>query len=184
MSTLKNPLLKNAVESIQIGLEDYQDINKDPRRELSSIRNIYAGILLLYKYKLQQLSPDGSNEVLLKSKIVPQQNAKTGLISLKGSGKRTVNVHEIIERFKKLNISINKDNLKALGDVRNDTEHYYVQQTGINVKEVITKAFHLIYQFCPYIEHEPDTLLGQDYWKIMLNVSTIYDEERQKCLEI
>ena len=26
-------------------------------------------------------------------------------------------------------------------------------------------------------------LLGQDYWKIMLNVSTIYDEERQKCLE-
>lgn len=183
MSTLKNPLLKNAVESIQIGLEDYQDIDKDPRRELSSIRNIYAGILLLYKYKLQQLSPDGSNEVLLKSKIVPQQNAKTGLISLKGSGKRTVNVHEIIERFKKLNISINKDNLKALGDVRNDTEHYYVQQTGINVKEVITKAFHLIYQFCPYIEHEPDTLLGQDYWKIMLNVSTIYDEERQKCLE-
>lgn len=56
MSTFKNPLLKNAVESIQIGLKDYQDIDKDPRRELSSIRNIYAGILLLYKYKLQQHS--------------------------------------------------------------------------------------------------------------------------------
>lgn len=183
MSTLKNPLLKNAVESIQIGLKDYQDIDKDPRRELSSIRNIYAGILLLYKYKLQQLSPDGSNEVLLKSKIVPQQNAKTGLISFKGSGKRTVNVHEIIERFEELNISINKDNLKALGDVRNDTEHYYVQQTGINVKEVITKAFHLFTEFCPYIKREPVNLLVKHYWEIMLNVSTIYDEERQKCLE-
>lgn len=42
-----NALLKNAVSSIQIGIEDYQ--SKDERRLLSSIRNITSGMLLLFK---------------------------------------------------------------------------------------------------------------------------------------
>lgn len=185
MSTLKNPLLKNAVESIQIGLEDYQDIDKDPRRKLSSTRNIYAGVLLLYKYKLQQLSQVNSNELLLKEHYTSKKDTKTEfnkLIEI-GKGKTTVNVKQIKEYFESFKISIDTELLDSLREVRNNIEHYYTELKDNDVKEVITKAFHLIYQFCPYIEHEPDMLLGQDYWKIMLNVSTIYDEERQKCLE-
>lgn len=183
MSILKNPILNNAVDSVQIGLEDYQAIEKDPRRELSSIRNIYAGVLLLYKYKLQQLSPDGSDEVLLKAKIVPQKDANTEHIAWVGLGKKTVDVQEIKDRLKALNISINENNLNTLQKIRNDIEHYYIQKTGLNVKELITKAFHLIIEFCPYIKHEPVKLLGKDYWQIMLNVAKIYDEERKMCLE-
>ncbi len=185
MSTFKNPLLKNAVESIQIGLKDYQDIDKDPRRKLSSTRNIYAGVLLLYKYKLQQLSQVNSNELLLKEHYTSKKDTKTEfnkLIEI-GKGKTTVNVKQIKEYFESFKISIDMELLDSLREVRNNIEHYYTELKDNDVKEVITKAFHLIYQFCPYIEHEPDMLLGQDYWKIMLNVSTIYDEERQKCLE-
>ena len=40
-------LLTNAVQSIQIGIEDFS--STDPRRILSTVRNLYAGILLLLK---------------------------------------------------------------------------------------------------------------------------------------
>ena len=49
-------MLDNAIQSIQIGMEDFHE--EDERRVLSAIRNLYAGILLLFKYKLQQLSPE------------------------------------------------------------------------------------------------------------------------------
>jgi hypothetical protein len=48
-------ILKNAVQSIQIGLEDYRDT--DARRLLSAVRNFQAGILLLCKEQLRRLSP-------------------------------------------------------------------------------------------------------------------------------
>jgi hypothetical protein len=61
-------ILENAVSSIQIGIEDYQ--SNDPRRVLSVVRNLSAGVLLLFKEKLRQLSPDGSDEVLIKQRRV------------------------------------------------------------------------------------------------------------------
>jgi hypothetical protein len=40
-------ILNNAIESIQIGVEDFR--SEDKRRQLSAVRNVVAGILLLYK---------------------------------------------------------------------------------------------------------------------------------------
>ena len=40
-----NPLLKNAVVSIQLGLEDFA--SDDERRIISAARNLYSGVLLL-----------------------------------------------------------------------------------------------------------------------------------------
>ena len=151
MSILKNPILNNAVDSVQIGLEDYQAIEKDPRRELSSIRNIYAGVLFLYKYKLQQLSQVNSNELLLKEHYTSKKDTKTEfnkLIEI-GKGKTTVNVKQIKEYFESFKISIDTELLDSLKEVRNNIEHYYTELKDNDVKEVITKAFHLIYQFCP-----------------------------------
>lgn len=61
-------LLNNAISSIQIGIEDYE--SEDERRVLSAVRNLTAGILLLFKEKLSELSPGDSNEVLLKQQIM------------------------------------------------------------------------------------------------------------------
>lgn len=176
-------ILDNAVASIQIGIEDYECIVDDSRRIQSSIRNIYAGVLLLFKYKLQQMSPDGSDEILIKTKIIPQINIETDVVSWKGVGKKTVDVQEIKDRFKALNISINQDYLNSLQKIRNDVEHYYIQKSESQIKEAITKAFHLIIKFCPYIETEPVELLGQECWKVMLNISNIYAQERKECLD-
>jgi len=61
-------LLENAVASIEMGVEDYQSL--DERRVLSSLRNLYAGTLLLLKEMLSRESPDDS-EILLYPKIIP-----------------------------------------------------------------------------------------------------------------
>jgi hypothetical protein len=55
-------LLTNAIESIQLGVEDYRAGTRP--RLLSAVRNIHAGILLLYKEKLRRLSSTDSNNVL------------------------------------------------------------------------------------------------------------------------
>jgi hypothetical protein len=61
-----NPLLKNAVVSIQLGLEDFA--SDDERRIISAARNLYSGVLLLAKEVLRQLSPPGSNDILIRIK--------------------------------------------------------------------------------------------------------------------
>ena len=48
-------LYDNAIASIQLGIEDFQ-LSQQPDnslRTLSSIRNLYAGLLLLFKYKIE-----------------------------------------------------------------------------------------------------------------------------------
>ena len=62
-------IYKNAIDSILMGLDDYKvALGGDERRYISSTRNLFAGILLLFKEKLSQLSPDGTDEILIKKK--------------------------------------------------------------------------------------------------------------------
>lgn len=176
-------MMKNAVESIQIGMEDFH--TEDPRRLLSAIRNLYAGILLLFKCKLQELSPEGSKEALLKTKILPVIDEATGQATWIGKGKRTVEVRDIIERLESLGIDgVEWRRLESLQSIRNDIEHYYSQLPEERMKEAIADALHLITQFCePHLGDEPAEILGQECWEHMLGVATIYDEELNACRE-
>ncbi|WP_225199296.1 hypothetical protein [Gluconobacter oxydans] len=76
-------LFKNALHSIQIGVEDFA--SKDGRRIISAVRNIQAGTLLLCKEKQRRMSPDG--ECLLRQKLAPVLDP-SGAVTLKGSGKK------------------------------------------------------------------------------------------------
>ncbi|WP_407844631.1 hypothetical protein [Desulfovibrio falkowii] len=96
-------IMKNAIDSIQIGVEDFE--NGDERRNISAVRNIVAGILLLYKEKLCQLSPDESKELLIKKYIIPNKDAD-GKVFFVGKGKNTVDVQSIKERFGSLSIIV------------------------------------------------------------------------------
>ncbi len=96
-------ILQNAVDSISIGLDDYR--SSDPRRLVSATRNIYAGILLLFKHKLSLLSPAGSDEVLLKQKVQPSKQPD-GQIGWIGKGRKTVDAIQIQERFEALDIEV------------------------------------------------------------------------------
>lgn len=176
-------MLKNAVESIQVGMEDFHA--DDSRRVLSAIRNLYAGILLLFKYKLQQLSPENSDEALLKTKVIPVTDPTTGAVIWVGKGKKTVEVQDIIERLKALGITgVDWKLLNALQDIRNDIEHYYSELPVDRMKEAVANTLHLITQFCePHLGKQPVDILGPECWDLMLSVTVVFEVELRACQE-
>ena len=80
----KVSLFANAIESVQIGVEDL--LKNDDRRILSAVRNVHAGVLLLCKEKLRRLSP--TDELLLAQRFEPRPNT-AGQISVVAVGRNT-----------------------------------------------------------------------------------------------
>jgi hypothetical protein len=176
-----NPLLVNAVSSIQLGVEDYT--SEDPQRVLSAVRNISAGTLLLFKEKLRQLSPEDSNELLVKSKVAPELQPD-GSIVFKGKGKSTVDVQQIRDHFAALGIEVNWNAFDQISKVRNDVEHYHTDVQSHIMKELIAGTFSVIVPFIKkHLNSEPYDLLGAYTWGVLLEVNTIFETERGECEE-
>jgi hypothetical protein len=173
-------ILKNAVLSIQIGVEDHQ--SDDPRRILSAVRNISAGVLLLFKEKLRRMSPDGTDEVLIKQKISPHLSAD-GVVFV-GSGKKTVDFPRIKERFKALDIEVDSGRVEKILQVRNDVEHYCTTESRGRLKELIADSFVVIGDFLVFeLDAEPANLLGAETWGVFLEVADVYRAEIEECRE-
>lgn len=176
-----NTILANAVQSIQIGIEDFQ--SNDPRRVLSAIRNITAGILLLFKEKLRELSPAGSDEVLIKQRVQPEFDAN-GNVVFKGDGKKTVDVQQIEERFSSLNIETDWKRFKKVVGIRNDIEHYCTTESTDRLKELIADSFIIVRNFVSsQLGYEPVVLLGEQTWNVLLDVAEVYQRELDECQE-
>lgn len=176
-----NTILANAVQSIQIGVEDYQ--SSDPRRVLSAIRNITAGILLLFKERLRELSPPGSDEVLIKQRVQPEFDADRSIV-FKGEGKKTVDVQQIEERFSSLSIETDWKRFKKVVGIRNDIEHYCTVESADRLKELIADSFIIIRNFvASQLGYEPVVLLGEPTWGVLLEVAEVYQRELDECQE-
>ncbi|MDJ0616300.1 MAG: hypothetical protein QNJ63_06025 [Calothrix sp. MO_192.B10] len=172
-------LLNNAIDSIQVGIEDY--LIEDERRHLSAVRNICAGILLLYKEKLCRLSPTYAREVLIKKDIKPTYDTQGNVIFI-GNGKKTVDVHEIKDRFKSLHIQVDWKKFDELNNIRNNIEHYYTDKSPDAVREVVAKSFILIRDFISkHLQEEPQKLLGDECWQVLLDTAEVYEAEEEAC---
>ncbi|MGB7520568.1 MAG: Clp protease N-terminal domain-containing protein, partial [Spirulinaceae cyanobacterium] len=173
-------LLNNAIESIQVGVEDY--LNGDKKRYLSAVRNICAGILLLYKEKLYRLSPSHDKEVLIKKDIRPVYDDDTKNITFIGKGKKTVDVYEIKERFKSLDIEVDWKKFEELNKLRNNIEHYYTDKSPEAIREVIVTSFLLIRDFISEsLKEEPINVLGKECWQALLDTTNVYQTEEKAC---
>lgn len=174
-------ILKNAIYSIQIGVEDYQ--SGDDRRCLSAVRNIVAGILLLYKEKLRQLSPEYNKELLIMKKLRPVKQLN-GEIVFDGDGKQTVDVQSIKERFHSFSIDVDWNRFHEINELRNDIEHYYTNEAPEAVREIIAKSFLLIRDFLSeQLDQDPLQSLGSECWTLMLEVSEVYSVEKKICTD-
>ena len=172
-------LLSNAIQSIALAVDDFD--SSDHERLLSCTRNLIAGILLLFKHKLSTLSPADSEEVLVKEKILPFINS-AGELQWKGRGRKTVNVQQIRERFKSLDISVDWERINKINEHRNDIEHYYSTLSSTAVEKTISDSFIVIQDFIRrHLEEDPKDLLGEDVFKRLLEVSEVYDAERNEC---
>ena len=171
-------ILKNAIDSIELGLEDYK--NSDPRRLASSVRNFYAGILLLFKHKLALLS-ENDDESLIKAQVVPE--VVDGKLRWVGKGKKTVDLQRIQERFKSLGIRVSWKQMHAIQDYRNNIEHYYDSASPKVVRQYIAACFLVIRDFIvDHLESDPKELLGETTWACLVEEEQVYSAERKACL--
>lgn len=168
-------LLQNAALSLKVGIEDSQ--SSDPGRMLSAVRNVNAGILLMMKEKLRQLSPPDSNEVLLKVRTEPVQ-FEDGEIRYKGIGRRTANVTEIRRSFDALNISVDWRKVDRITKTRNDIEHYYTGENEGRLREFVSDTYIVVRDFLTqHLDIEPAQLLDPSTWKTMLDSADVYEKE-------
>lgn len=174
-----SPLLKNAVVSIQLGLEDFA--SDDENRIISAARNLYSGVLLLCKEVLRQASPPDSNDILIRVRKVATKDAD-GAVKLVGDGRKTIDRFEIEELFKQLKMSVDLSNLKRLADIRNDIEHMHPNHAPALIQEAIADAMPIIRDvIVKELFEEPSALLGQEAWDALLNEARVFKEEQDAC---
>lgn len=160
-----NTIEGNAKLSIELAVADFK--SKDDRRTISAMRNITAGILLLFKLKLLELSPADSNEVLIKSRVAPK--IKDGKLVFVGMGKNTVDTQEIMDRFQSLGITADWMRVKSIVDLRNNIEHYRTDVPMSGIREVFGNAFFVIDQFCnKELHRKPYDMFGAEVWDVFL----------------
>ncbi len=173
-------ILKNAIDSIAVGLEDYS--SSDQRRIISCTRNVFAGILLLFKHKLSILSTPNSDEALIKSKVLPVFD-KNNHLEWKGQGSKTVDVQGIKDRFKSLNIDVEWQRIDKINDFRNDIEHYFTTQTHETIRVMLSNSFVIINDFIrKHLNADPKELLGAAAWTVLIEVNEVYEREKAECL--
>jgi hypothetical protein len=136
-----NTLFDNAVQSIQLGVEDY--LSNDPRRAMSAVRNFYSGTLLLAKEVLVRQVPDANPEDVLGARYKPIPNGSGGLV-FRSANHQTIDFGNIGERFKDFGIKIDYTALAELNRIRTDIEHYYTSESREKIREAIARAFPVV----------------------------------------
>lgn len=175
-------LVTNAIESIQVGVEDYRTGTRT--RLLSAVRNIHAGILLLYKEALRRLSPKDSNDVLMMAKIAPARDTEGNVVFV-GVGKKTADAQEIKERFEALGIKTDWKRFRRISQVRNEVEHLYPDLDQKGLEGLISDSFLLVRDFVSdELDDDPLTLLGNETWQAMLSVEEVYQKEKHQCYSL
>ncbi len=170
-------LFANAIESVQIGLEDL--LKNDDRRVLSAVRNVHAGVLLLCKEKLRRLSP--ADELLLAQRFEPRPNGGSE-ISVVAVGRNTVGVEDIKRRFKDFGINFDWKRFEAIADIRHHIEHAYLQGTRDRAKEAVADAFILIrHLLVDLLREDPFKTLGPECWNALLENADLFEAELRDC---
>jgi hypothetical protein len=175
-----NNLYTNAVQSIQIGVEDFQ--SNDQKRAVSAVRNLYAGILLLAKEVLVRTVPGVDPKAILSDRYKPILTKSNKVEYVPDSAGRTIDFQTISKRFSDFGLKIDHKALDDLNKIRNEIEHYFTSQPHPKVHEAIAKALPVVAGLFRFIDEEPATALGNT-WEIMLGVKSVYDQERNVCEE-
>jgi len=168
-----SPLLQNAVSSIRMGIEDYNQQDSD--RAASAIRNFYAGVLLLAKCALIEAAPEADPMLVIAGKVEPVADGNGG-IEMRQQGHTTVDFNQIQRRAKNLGVEIDGAALKSLNRIRNDVEHHYTTESLAAVRQAISEGFPVVASLFRQIGEDPAVLLPNE-WNAMLMVKDLFDRE-------
>jgi hypothetical protein len=171
-----NSLFGNAIQSIQLGIEDYQA--NDPKRALSAVRNFYAGTLLLAKEVLVRAAPNADPKDVLSARPRPIPDG-TGGIKF-DPGDKTIDFSDIGKRLKDFGLPIDQNALTDLNRIRSNVEHSFSSVPHSVMREAIARAFPVVVDLFRLAREQPHTALG-DSWQVMLDVRAVYEKELAAC---
>lgn len=186
-------LRDNALTSIRLGVEDFQLSQKpeseegDPARALSSVRNLFAGVLLLLKYKIAISIDEPSDASALifnpPHEVLPEPDGEGGIV-WKPAGKfkkTTIDVDTIKKRFKSFDIEVDWKIIQRLQDCRNHLEHLHPENTLGEVAGFVAELFPVLRDFIQnQLDEHPAEILGSS-WQAMLDHSKFYDDTLAQC---
>lgn len=172
-------LYNNAIQSLQLGLEDYD--SDDSKRQISAVRNCYAGILLLAKHVLTEVAPEANPKLLLAARIKPVPDGDGG-ITFEPHGEATIDFDTIGTRLKDFGLNIDQASLKTLGKYRKNIEHYFLDEDSAKVREALANALPVVVDLFRVSKIEPRSALG-DTWDTMLEVKDVFQKELSTCEE-
>lgn len=114
-------LFQNAIDSVELGLEDFRLAKSDPRRYVSATRNVFAGMLLLFKSWLAEESAERNYDLLRAEtkevkKLPPEEWADISEAKTAGFG-------EIKDR---IGAKVDWVRIDKLHDYRNRIEHAFI----------------------------------------------------------
>ncbi len=168
-------LYQNAIDSIELGVQDY--MASDPRRALSAVRNLYAGVLLLLKERLYECSPE-----LIADRLKPVHSQ--GGIAWQKDGKKTVDLHSIRERWTSLGWNIEWTRVLTLQRIRNNIEHYSSQHSDAQIKQALSDTFVLVTVILrDHLSKVPAQEFDSAVWATMLQVAEVQAAAALKCRE-
>ncbi len=171
-----NNLFDNAIQSIQLGVEDYQA--NDPKRALSAVRNFYAGTLLLAKEVLVRTVPNADPKDVLSARPRPIPDGSGGIKF--DPGDKTIDFSDIGKRFKDLGLPIDQNVLTDLNRIRSNVEHSFSMVPHMGMREAIARAFPVVVDLFRLAGEQPRAVLG-DSWQVMLDVRGVYERELEAC---
>jgi hypothetical protein len=172
-----NNLFDNAIQSIQLGIEDYQA--NDPKRALSAVRNFYAGALLLAKEVLIRKAPKADPCEMLGVHYKPMPDGSDG-IKFEAVAHRTIDFSEIGSRLKDFGVLVDQSALKDLNRIRNEIEHLYTSAGREAVLEAMARAFPVVTDLFRLAGEDPRRVLGPS-WQTLLDVRAFYERELVDC---
>lgn len=178
-----SPLIENAKGSIRIGIEDYfmakERHDRDKKfRMISALRNIYAGVLIMFKERLLRLSTDRClifKETDEKSNEMWQNEKKLNRDA------KTVNVNDIKKLFKEFHVDYEEKYLNQLNQARNELEHFSADVSDDYLEELLVKAHHIILDFINGFEDESvENWIDRDQWERIERSYQLVQEEKNK----
>lgn len=185
-------LKENALTSIRLGIEDFQRSQAveaeggDPARALSAVRNLFAGVLLLFKYKIAISVEDPKQAPILifnPPEVLPHADGNGG-IEWKPVGKfkrTTIDVATIKKRFEGFGIDVDWDVIEKLQECRNHLEHLHPANSLGEVADFVAELFPVLRNFIlAYLNQQPAELLGST-WPIMLKQHNFLVDTLASC---
>ncbi|ELV3408106.1 hypothetical protein SGI66_003832 [Enterobacter hormaechei] len=182
-------LYDNAIISIRLGIEDFE-LSTLPggnqARALSSVRNLFAGMLLLFKYKIAASVDDPADAYTIifnPPTIVPESDGNGGVRWVPDGKfkKTTIDVQGIKQRFEGFSIEVDWDAISELQDCRNHLEHLHPNHTYGEVAGFVAALFPVLSDFITNeLQQVPSDVLSEA-WEKMLAHKDFYDQKLAEC---